>query len=234
MAEPKKYCSAAERSRMIQFEQVSFSYGKQSIIKNVNFTINKGDFVAIIGANGAGKSTISKLMNGLLKPTLGTVTIAGYDTKRTRTSILVKHVGFLFQNPDRQICQNTVRDEIMFGIRLFSKEQDRSARRVDAIMKKFHLRADKSPFSLSRGERQKVALASLIAVEPEILILDEPTTGLDHRECMQMMECIREMNKKGVTVVMVCHDMEVVKNFASRILVISGGELIADDTEMRR
>lgn len=217
---------------MISFKNVSFGYeGSGSVglvVDDVSFEINRGEFVAIIGENGAGKSTISKLIDGLIKPKTGTVTVAGLDTAKTKTSTLAKHIGFLFQNPDRQICKNTVRGEISFGLELTGCEIKLIDKKVSQIINEFGFDGDKDPFSLSRGERQRVALASLIAVEPEIMILDEPTTGLDYKECMQVMDAIKELNCKGVTVVMVCHDMEVVLDFASRILVVSRGKLIAD------
>ncbi|MCX7615562.1 MAG: energy-coupling factor ABC transporter ATP-binding protein [Clostridiales bacterium] len=214
---------------MIKFDHAFFGYDSASpTIKDISFEIKKGEFVAIIGENGAGKSTVSKLIDGLIKPKSGTVTVAGMDTAKTRTSKLARHIGFLFQNPDHQICQNTVRKEIRFGLELVSENPENIDIRVEQIIEEFGFDGDKDPFTLSRGERQRVALASTIAVEPDILILDEPTTGLDYIECMHVMNDVRELNQKGVTVVMVCHDMEVTLDFAQRILVISDGKLIAD------
>lgn len=213
---------------MIQFENVSFAYNKKNTISDVSFTIEDGDFVVIVGTNGAGKSTLSKMCNGLLKPTKGRVLVDGMNTLTTKTSALARRVGFLFQNPDRQICQNTVKEEILFGLRCVYTDEQQIQEKYERTVKNFDLPQDKAPFSLSRGERQRVALASLIAVEPDILLLDEPTTGLDYRECMQMMEYIKEMNRQGTTIIMVCHDMEVVLDFADRILVMHDGRLVAD------
>ena len=214
---------------MIAFNGVCFSYPNcEALIKNLSFTVEKGEFVSIIGENGAGKTTVSKLIDGLIKPSSGTVTVAGLDTSEAKTSAIARHVGFLFQDPDRQICKNTVREEIAFGLTLQGMEQAEIDRRVDGMVERFGFDGDKDPFTLGRGERQRVALASIIAVEPEIMILDEPTTGLDYRECMQVMEAIQILNQQGVTVVMVCHDMEVVLDFARRVLVVSNGALIAD------
>jgi len=214
---------------MIKFNHVSFSYNAASSnIDDISFEIGKGEFVAIIGENGAGKSTISKLVDGLIKPGSGTVTVAGMNTAETKTSTLAKYIGFLFQNPDRQICQNTVGKEIRFGLELVGKDKKNIDARVDEMISEFGFNGEKDPFTLSRGERQRVALASLIALEPDILILDEPTTGLDYKECMHVMSVVRALNEKGVTIVMVSHDMEIVLDFAKRILVVSGGKLIAD------
>lgn len=213
---------------MINFKNVCFGYDKTETIKNISFNIEKGEFAAIVGENGAGKSTLSKLVNGLLKPDSGKVIINGMDTLTTKSSILAKHIGFLFQNPDRQICKNAVREEILFGLNLAFDDKKLIEERLKKTLKDFDFDAESNPFNLSRGERQRIALASLIAIEPEILLLDEPTTGLDYRECMCIMGIIRVLNEKGVTIIMVCHDMEVVLDFAKRILVISAGELIAD------
>ena len=135
------------------------------------------------------------------------------------------------RNPDRQICKNTVREEILFGLRTVRGQDGEEAlqARTDEILKEFSFTGEEEPFSLSRGQRQRVALASILAVEPEILILDEPTTGLDYLECCQIMDRIRRMNEEQqVTVVMVCHDMEVVLDYARRALVMAGGRLLAD------
>jgi len=213
---------------MIDLKNVCFTYQKESTVKDISFHIGKGEFVAIIGSNGAGKTTLSKLLNGILKPCSGTVSIMGMDTKKTKTSILARHIGFLFQNPDRQICKNTVADEIRFGLEQILKDKSLIQQRLDNVIAYFGFDPAANPFRLSRGERQKLALASVIAAEPEVLVLDEPTTGLDYSECMQIMNIIRQLNEKGITVVMVCHDMEVVLDFARRVLVLSEGRLIAD------
>lgn len=217
---------------MIQLEGVSFSYAAQGpTVQNISFHIGKGEFAAILGANGAGKTTTVKLIDGLILPTAGRVLLNGKDTRETRVSQRARQVGFLFQNPDRQICKNTVREEILFGLRTVRGEEGDEAlnARADAILADFGFSGDEEPYALSRGQRQRVALASILAVEPEVLILDEPTTGLDYRECCHIMDRIRRMNEEqGVTVVMVCHDMEVVLDYARRALVMAGGELKAD------
>ncbi len=214
---------------MIKFNNVCFAYDKNNILNNINLSVKKGEFVAIVGRNGAGKTTLMKLLNGLLKPTSGIVTIANLNTSVTRTSELARHVGFLFQNPDRQICRNTVKAEIEFGLKCILTDSADIEKRCRSTIEKFGLTADKDPFSLSRGERQKVALASVLALSPEILVLDEPTTGLDYKECMHIMETINELNLNGTTVVMVCHDMELIADFVQRIIVVGEGRILADD-----
>lgn len=215
---------------MIEFDHVSFGYGKKNTIDDASFSIGKGEFAAIIGENGAGKTTLAKLCNGLLKPNRGRVTVNGLDTRTSRTSRIARSVGFLFQNPDRQICQNNIKDEILFGLGFTVEDQGEREARCAAVLDEFGFDGKRDPFSMSRGERQRIALASLLACDPEVLILDEPTTGLDWRECMQIMEFIQKRNSAGCTVVMVCHDMELVQDFAKRILVLSGGRLLGNGT----
>lgn len=217
---------------MIRLENVRFSYHDQGpSVQDVSFHVEKGEFVAILGANGAGKTTTVRLIDGLIRPESGRVLINGTDTAVSSVSERARQVGFLFQNPDRQICRNTVREEILFGLRTVRGEEGEEAlqARTDEILKDFSFTGDEEPFALSRGQRQRVALASILAVEPEILILDEPTTGLDYKECCHIMDRIRRMNEeKQVTVIMVCHDMEVVLDYAKRALVMAGGRLAAD------
>ena len=217
---------------MIQAEHVSFSYSDQGpTVQDVSFHIEKGDFVAILGANGAGKTTTVRLIDGLIRPTQGKVLIHGADTATSPVSERARRVGFLFQNPDRQICKNTVREEILFGLKTVRGDESEEAlnARCEEVLKDFGFSGDEEPFSLSRGQRQRVALASILAVEPEVLILDEPTTGLDYLECCHIMDRICRMNREQqVTVVMVCHDMEVVLDYAQRALVMAGGKLLAD------
>ena len=182
---------------MILFDNVSYSAGGTKIIKGVSFEIRRGDFTALIGANGAGKSTLARLCNGLLKPTSGTVRTGGFDTASAKTSRIAKFTGFLFQDPDRQICKNSVRDEIRFSLECVMEDRDEIEMRCERAIREFSFDGEREPFTMSRGERQRLVLASVLAAEPELLILDEPTTGLDYRECMAIMDCISAINRKG-------------------------------------
>jgi len=214
---------------MIEFRDVHASYdGSAPILKGVSFTIRDGEFVAFVGTNGAGKSTTMRLMNGLLKPDAGQVLIDGVPTSDLRTSELARRVGFLFQNPDSQICCNTVREELLFGFKALGLDGPDADSRVDAIVEEFAFDPDDDPFLLNRGARQLLALASIVVLAPSVVVLDEPTTGLDYRECVKVMDIIRRIHERGTTVVMVCHDMEVVADYATRCIVMSGGEVVDD------
>ncbi len=213
---------------MIRFENVSFGYSeKRPILDNLSFHIPKGDFIALIGANGAGKSTISRLTNGLLHPTKGCVYLNGKDTLKTPSSILARDCGFLFQNPDRQICENTVKDEIAFSMKVQGWPEDKIKERTEFVLDTFGLDPEWFPFSRSRGERQRIALASVLACEPELLILDEPTTGLDYLECIRIMDYVTKLNReKGTTILMVSHDMELVQSYARSVIVFNHGKIL--------
>ena len=214
---------------MIEFRDVHASYdGSAPILKGVSFTIRDGEFVAFVGTNGAGKSTTMRLMNGLLKPDAGQVLIDGVPTSDLRTSELARRVGLLFQNPDSQICCNTVREELLFGFKALGLDGPDADSRVDAIVEEFAFDPDDDPFLLNRGARQLLALASIVVLAPPVVVLDEPTTGLDYRECVKVMDIIRRIHERGTTVVMVCHDMEVVADYAARCIVMSGGEVVDD------
>lgn len=214
---------------MIEFKNVSASYdGELAVLHDVSFTVNDGDFVAFVGTNGAGKSTTMRLANGLLKPTEGEVLVDGVPTTSLKTSELARHIGFLFQNPDRQICCNTVREELLFGFEALGELGSEAEAKVDAMIERFGFDGDAEPYLLNRGTRQLLALASIIVLEPTTVILDEPTTGLDFRECVKVMDIVRELNEGGTTVIMVCHDMEVVGDFARRVIAMTEGRVVAD------
>ncbi len=212
---------------VIEFNNVCFSADNVEILKDINIQIQQGDFVAVIGSNGAGKSTLSKLCNGLNKPCKGDVFILGKNTKTEKISDLAKHIGFLFQNPDRQICCQTIAEEIAFSLKNIGIHEKEVKSRVQKTLAEFGFNPDTEPFNMSRGQKQRLCLACIIALHPEILILDEPTTGLDYRECMEIMNHIRTLNQKGSTIIMICHDMEIVLDFAKTVIVMNKGQIVA-------
>ncbi|MFI3324905.1 MAG: ABC transporter ATP-binding protein [Clostridia bacterium] len=211
---------------MIKIENLCYSIGKADIIKNISLKINKGDFVAIIGENGAGKSTITKLIAGLIKPSQGTVYLANKDTKKLKAKEIAKTCSYLFQNPDKQICQKTVREELLFSLEILDIDESEKEKRLEDILKIFNIDSSLAPFSLSRGQRQMLTFASVLITKPSVLILDEPTTGLDYKECMLMMDLVKNLNENGTTVIMVSHDMEIVSDFAKSIIVLNKGKLL--------
>ena len=205
---------------VVSFRGVNFAYpnGGASVC-NLELSVYPGELVGIVGQNGAGKTTLTKLLNGLLKPSSGEVRIAGLSTAEVPTSKIAAHCATLFQNPDRQLCKDTVLDEVAFGLELQGVDAAEARRRASVVVERFGLPANESPFSLSRGQRQMVALASVVVIEPDVIVLDEPTSGLDYRECMTVMETVCDMAQRGCAVIMVCHDMEVVSDFALTLLL---------------
>ena len=212
----------------IEFRDVHASYDAATpILRGVDFTVEDGEFVAFVGTNGAGKSTTMRLINGLLKPEQGEVLVDGVPTTQLKTSELARRVGFLFQNPDSQICCGTVREELLFGFRALGCLDEQAEARVDAVIDEFGFNPDDDPFLLNRGTRQLLALASIVVLDTPVVVLDVPTTGLDYRECVKVMSIISRLHQNGTTVIMVCHDMEVVGDFAERVIVMSAGQVVA-------
>ncbi len=224
-AVPRPHAEGAEP--VVRVEGVGFAYpGSGAAVEDLNMAVYPGEVVGVVGQNGAGKTTLTKLLNGLLKPAVGQVLVSGLDTRRVPTSRIAAHCATLFQNPDCQLCKNTVLDEVAFGLELQGVDADEARRRARKVIARFGLPEGESPFSLSRGQRQMVALASVVVVEPDVVLLDEPTSGLDYRECMTVMRTVSEMADAGCAVIMVCHDMEVVSDFAERVVVMADGRIL--------
>ncbi|MEK3915715.1 ABC transporter ATP-binding protein [Paenibacillus sp. FSL H7-0331] len=215
---------------IIELKQVMFRYKKQEdelTIKPVDLRIGRGEFTAIIGRNGAGKSTLCKLITGLLKPQSGEVLIHNKSATSYRADQRVRHVGFVFQNPDFQFVSRSVYEEVAYGLRVQKMNEAEIEKRVKDVTRLLHIDnyLQEHPHFLSRGERRRVAIASILALEPEVIILDEPTTGLDSKRCREMMNHIRTLWEQGHTIVMLTHDMRVVADYVPRTIVMSDGEI---------
>lgn len=216
---------------MITVENVHFQYPSGvEALRGVSLTVKDGEFIAIMGQNGAGKTTLVKHFNGLLKPTSGLVRIDGIQTTKTTIATLSKTVGFVFQNPDHQLFSETVEDEISFALKNFGFEADVVQRQVTWALNLLSLEQYRktSPFMLSGGERKRVALASVLAWDPEILILDEPTIGQDHQQKEKLQQFILQLQTQGKTIVIVTHDVEFVAECNPRVILMKDGKLVAD------
>ena len=225
---------AADAAPVVELADVNFAYPNGGAsVDHLDMRVYPGELVGVVGQNGAGKTTLTKLLNGLLHPSSGTVRIAGLDTSEVPTSRIAAHCATLFQNPDRQICKDTVLEEIAFGLTLHGVARDEALARARRAAERFGLPCDEAPFSLSRGQRQMVALASVVVLDPDVVLLDEPTSGLDYRECMTVMQTVCEMAERGCAVIMVCHDMEVVSDFAERLVVMADGKILAKGDSAR-
>ncbi|MGD9498112.1 MAG: ABC transporter ATP-binding protein, partial [Armatimonadota bacterium] len=194
---------------LIEVEHLSFRYpqARELALDDVTLTIAEGEFVVILGENGSGKSTLAKHLNGLLSPTAGSVRVAGTDTRATPVQQMAAQVGYLFQNPDHQIFASTVREEVGFGPRNLGVEDDEVDRRVSEALQTVELAGleEASPFVLTKGERQRVALASVLACRPRVIVFDEPTTGLDGIQQRAMMDLLARLNAEGHTVIVITH-----------------------------
>lgn len=218
---------------MIKAVNLSFQYPNGvEVLDNLNFHIRKGEFVALIGQNGAGKTTLLKQFNGLLKPTSGDIFIDGINSKGATTGTLARKVGYLFQNPDHQIFMPTVAKEIGFGphnLQLSKEEiKERTLEAAEQVGLTPYL--SENPLFLSKGQRQRVAFASLLSMRPEVMVLDEPTTGQDYQEGIEIMEMVKNLHRQGHTIIFVTHDMELVAQYAERVIVLNQGRVLMDDT----
>ncbi len=216
---------------MIVIEDIHYSYANNvEALKGVSLTIKDGEFVAIMGQNGAGKTTFIKHFNGLLKPSMGTVRVDGVETTKTSVAALARNVGFVFQNPDNQLFSETVEDEIAFALKNFGIDKETIEKRVTWAMDLLSISQYRktSPFLLSGGERKRVALASVLAWDPETLVLDEPTIGQDHEQKERLRQFVMQLQTKKKTVVMVTHDVEFVAECNPRVILMRDGKIVAD------
>jgi energy-coupling factor transport system ATP-binding protein len=217
----------------LKLEGVHYRYplGVEAL-RGIDLEIKEGEFVAIIGQNGSGKTTLVKQFNGLLRPTSGRVEVFGRDVGELSPRERAEMVGYVFQNPDHQIFASTVFDEVAFGPRNFGLSEKEVKENVEEALEAVNLIGyeDEDPFLLTKGERQRVAVASVLAVKPRVLILDEPTTGLDYLQQRSMMEMVCSLNRKGHTILIVTHSMPTVAHYAHRTIVLDGGKVLMDDT----
>jgi energy-coupling factor transport system ATP-binding protein len=216
---------------MIKVENLYFTYPNGvEALKGVSLKIEDGEFVAIMGQNGAGKTTLVKHVNGLLKPTKGRVMVLDIDPTKVSVATLAKKVGFVFQNPDHQLFSETVEEEISFALKNFGYEEETIKERVDWALNLLDLTEYRkvSPFMLSGGERKRVALASVLAWDPEIIILDAPTIGQDHQQKERLSQFIIQLNRQHKTVIIVTHDVEFVAECQPKIVLMAEGKILAE------
>lgn len=218
---------------LIEVEGLTHRYPNGVVaLEGVDLEIRRGEFLAVLGQNGSGKTTLVKHFNGLLHPTEGSVRVGDEEVERQGMLKLGQWVGYVFQNPDHQIFSDTVFDEVAFGPKLRDLGEDEVKERVTEALGAVGLSGyeEEDPFGLTKGERQRVAVASVLAVRPEVLILDEPTTGLDYAEQRSMMDLVRRLNEGGSTIIAVTHTMWVVAEYAHRAAVVRDGRIALSGT----
>ena len=216
---------------LVRVEGVSFAYGSAPpALSDVSLTIETGEFLALIGRNGSGKTTLAKHLNGLLKPSSGRVLVGEVDTADVPVGELARQVGYVFQNPDHQLFLPTVRQEVAYGPARLGLEGAQLEERIGETLARFDLEsvADRHPAVLGRGLRRLTALAAIYAMRPQVLVLDEPTGGLDRRFAGRLMDLLRGLAAGGNAIVLISHDMRLVAGHAQRVLLVREGWLVAD------
>lgn len=226
---------------ILNVKNLSYTYhfhGKQEVraLSGLNFSVEAGEFVGIMGQTGCGKTTLIQLLAGLLVPTEGEILLNGQDIqkKEFNSANLRKKVGVVFQFPEYQLFESTVQKDVIFGLKhraLSKKEKEQRGKNALELMGfDYETIRNQSPLSLSGGEKRRIAIAGILAGEPELLILDEPVAGLDPKMRDRFMKILKALNKKGVTILMISHHTDLLCEYASRILVLSKGNLVMDGT----
>ncbi len=220
---------------MLEAKNISYSYGDDTqALKNINLKINQGEMVAILGKNGAGKSTLFLHFNGIYEPDSGEILIDGEKLKYNKKALLKcrQKVGIVFQNPDNQIFAPSVEEDIAFGPLNLKLPMDEVQRRVEDALKRVGMEGfeKKAPHHLSGGQKKRVAIAGILAMKPEIMILDEPTAGLDPKGAIKIMNLLSQLNSEGITIVISTHDVDLVSQYVNKIFVMADGEIIGDGT----
>ena len=216
---------------IIKIENLSFAYEDENILENLSLNIDKGEIISILGPNGAGKSTLAKLMCGFLRPKSGKIFIDGKDYKDFSIKEIADKVGFILQNPNAMISKTMIFDEVAFGLRVRGVDEEIIKGKVHETLEICGLYPFRNwPISaLSYGQRRRVTIASILVLNPEVIILDEPTAGQDFHHYTKMMEFIRKINKKyGLTILMISHDMHLIEEYTDRAIVIGDRKILAD------
>ena len=225
----------------IKVEHIFYTYGKKAsnstlALDDVSFTVNDNEFLAIVGETGSGKSTLAQMFNALLIPDKGDVQVDDYlinykNRKSKKLKGLRKHVGLVFQFPEYQLFEETVEKDVAFGVKNFGVKGEEALIKAHEALKLVGLDETyykRQPFELSGGERRKVAIAGILAIDPDIIIFDEPTVGFDPSSAKDLMNLVVELHKKGKTIIVITHDMDLVRRYSQRVLLLEKGKLVFD------
>lgn len=218
----------------MELVDVHFSYPEavEPVLAGVSLTLRRGELVGLIGQNGSGKTTLARHLNGLLQPTSGAVLVEGADIRGVEPGRLAATVGYVFQNPDHALFLTSVRAEVEYGLGLQGLDQEEVTVRAEAAMRRFGIyeRAERHPASLGRGWRRLIVLAAADALEPDLLVLDEPTGGLDRRLTAELMARLEQVVAEGRCVLLISHDMQLIADHCSRVVALHAGRLAGDGT----
>lgn len=227
----KKEKIVKSREKIIEIKNLDFAYSNENILENINLSINKGEIVSIVGPNGAGKSTLAKLMCGFIRPNRGEILIDGIDSKNLSIKEIADKIAFVLQNPNSMISKTMIYDEVAFGLRIRGLEEEEIQKRVEEVLKICGLYPFRNwPISaLSYGQKRRVTIASILILNPDLIILDEPTAGQDFSHYTAMMEFIRRLNRDlSLTILMISHDMHLIQEYTDRALVVCDKKILAD------
>ena len=215
-----------EKKPLILINDVDYAYPNGTVaLKGINLTIYEGELVGIMGKNGAGKTTLIRTLNGLVRPSHGNIFIDGENINSKSVANLSKRVGIMFQNPMHQLFSNTIEEEIKFSLKSFDLDKEEIQIRIDNLLKQFKLEKykDKSPLNLSGGEKKKLAIASIICRDPDVLVFDEPTLGQDDITIKNIMGFILKERKKGKSFIIISHNKNILNRICDRILILKNG-----------
>jgi len=219
--------------KILKIKDLTFSYdNKENIIENINFDLYKGEIISLLGNNGAGKSTLSKVITGICKEQKGSISYLGEDIKKWSIRKRGQKIGYVMQNPNHMITQETLIDEVSFGLKLRNYKKDEILKKAEETLKICGL----YPFrnwpitALSYGQKKRLSIATILALDPSILILDEPTAGQDYRHYLEFMQFIEKLSKTGISIIFITHDMHLALEYSNRAIVLSNGKIIKNDT----
>ncbi|KUP23852.1 ABC transporter ATP-binding protein [Paenibacillus sp. DMB5] len=232
----REQTTAAEAVPLLELKEVSFGYDRETaVLDKLSLTVNRGEMLAIAGRNGAGKSTVSKLICGFYKPSSGSIWLNGRDIGRDTIKERAERIGFVMQNPNHMLSKTLLYDEVALGLKLRDVPEEQIRERVHDVLRICGLHEFREwPVSaLSYGQKKRVTIASILVLEPEIIILDEPTAGQDYRHYNEMMEFLRGLSNRGITVIMITHDMHLMLEYAQRAIVLADGKKAGDDRPER-
>lgn len=218
--------------KLLEVQAVNFAYTPdQDLLQDIHFTIHKGEMISIVGKNGAGKSTLSKIITGLEQNSSGRILLSGRDISKDSIAQRAQSIGLVMQNPNQMLSKPLIFDEVALGLRLRGMNEEDVRQRVEDCLKVCGLYPFRNwPISaLSFGQKKRVTIAAILVLEPDILILDEPTAGQDLRHYTEFMEFLRHLNQKGMTILMITHDMHLMMEYTSRAIVVTDGHILADD-----
>lgn len=216
---------------IVEVDDLWYAYDDETLaLRGVTLNVYPAEFIALIGGNGAGKSTLAMNIAGLLKPARGRVLVDGFDTRQVDSSDMAPKVGYVFQNPDYQLFCDSVRDEVAFGPRQVGLARDKVEASVLGALEVVRLKEymDRHPHMLSRGQRLRVAVASVLSMRPKVLVLDEPMMGQDYLEFKSLMSYLKSLNEQGVAVIVITHDLNAILGYSTRLVVLDDGEIVAD------